>query len=444
MPVKLNFPKDFLWGISTASYQVEGAAYEGGRETSIWDVFARKPGAVYAGENGDIACDQYHRYKEDVALMAKLGFKSYRFSLSWVRIIHAATGEVNKAGVAYYRALCAELHHYGIEACATIYHWDLPQLLQERGGWAARSTALAYAEYAKACFRELGGCVDRWLTLNEPFCIAYLGYYAGVHAPGIKDAAQAVNAVHHLNLGHGLAVSAYRKTGLAAPIGITWNMSTPRPATARKEDIEAAAILKAVESEVFVHPVFGKGYPEICTKKLGFNFPVEAGDLDIIQSPIDFVGMNYYREDPAVYDAASPFLAKTVESWQDTSDMGWYITPAGLMRQLHWMRELSAGLPLYITENGYANNDVVSGDGRVHDKPRIEYLQKHFEVCAQAIKEGINLKGYFAWSFMDNYEWAEGYTKRFGIVYVDYATQQRIPKDSAYFFRDVMAGYVEW
>jgi beta-glucosidase len=441
---RLEFPHDFIWGVATASYQVEGAVYEGGREQSIWDVFTRKPGAVYGGENGDVACDEYHRYKEDVALMAQLGFKCYRFSLSWVRIIHAATGEVNKAGIEYYRALCNELHKYGMRACATIYHWDLPQYLQDKGGWAARETVEAYVEYAGACFREFGDLIDQWITFNEPYCIAYLGYYTGVHAPGIKDLSQTIRAIHHLNLAHGLAVNAYRKTGLKAPIGITLNLNTPRPATSRKEDIEAASILKAVESEVFVHPLFGKGYPEVCTGRLGFDFPVKAGDFDIMKAPIDFIGMNYYREDPVVYDETAPFLAKLVTSWQDTSDMGWYITPAGLLRQMRWMHEISKGLPLFVTENGYANVDLVSADGQIHDKPRIEYLKKHFEVCAQAIKENINLKGYFVWSFMDNFEWAVGYTKRFGIVYIDYSTQERIPKDSAYFFRDTIAGYCEW
>jgi len=308
---------------------------------------------------------------------------------------------------------------------------------------AARETARAFAAYAGVCFRELGDCVDRWITLNEPLCAAYLGYYHGVHAPGVKDLGQALRAVHHLNLAHGLAVEAYRKTGLKAPIGITWNLSTPRPATGRREDAEAAAIIRASESEVFTGPVFGRGYPERL-KDLGFRFPVEDGDMEQIARPIDFVGLNFYSEGAATRDEAAPLKAGGAAAWQDVSDMGWPSTPWGLLRQLRWARDLSRGLPLFVTENGYANPDTVTPDGRVHDRPRIEYLKRHLEACAQAVAEGVPLRGYYAWSLLDNFEWAWGYTRRFGLVHVDYATQKRTPKDSAYFFRDVIAGYGEW
>jgi beta-glucosidase len=441
---RLEFPKDFIWGTATASYQVEGAGHEGGRSECIWDTFSRKPGAVYAGENGEVACDQYHRYAEDIALMADLGFKSYRFSIAWSRIIPAGTGNVNPEGVAYYRKLCEELHKKGIKACATIYHWDLPQALEDKGGWTERSITGAFEEYAKVCFAQLGELVDQWITINEPFCIAYLGYLFGVHAPGIRDTQKAIRAVHHINLAHGLAVQAYRKTGLKAPIGITWNPNTPRPATNSREDQKAALLSRALETEVFMFPILGKGYPDLATKTLKFSPPVKAGDLDIIKEKIDFIGVNYYQESPVASDKKAQFKYSTKPFWQDRSEMGWALTPGGLERQLRWVSSISNGLPIYITENGYARKDEVEVDGRIHDRERIKYIKQHLAICADLIKEGINLKGYYTWSFLDNFEWVWGYTRRFGIVHVDYFTQKRTAKDSAYFFRDTIAGYGEW
>jgi beta-glucosidase len=308
----------------------------------------------------------------------------------------------------------------------------------------------AYEEYAKVCFAELGDLVDQWLTFNEPFCIAYLGYLYGVHAPGIQNVQKAVNAVHHINVAHGLAVKAYRKTGLKAPIGITWNPSTPRPATLSKADKKAALTARALETEVFIFPCLGKGYPEIVTKDLKIAFPVQSGDMETIAQKIDFIGVNYYNESPVAADKKAPFKYSTKPFWQDLSDMGWPLVPGGLERQLRWIAEISKGafgstaLPIYITENGYARNDAVGVDGRIHDKERIEYIREHLAVCADLILEGIPVKGYYAWSFLDNFEWAWGYTKRFGIVHVDYFTQKRTAKDSAYFFRDTIAGYGEW
>jgi beta-glucosidase len=446
---QLTFPKDFLWGAATASYQVEGAGHEGGRSECIWDIYARTPGNVYAGETGEIACDQYHRYKEDIALMAGLGFKAYRFSIAWPRIFPNDSPQggtrVNSEGIAYYRSLCEELHKAGMKACATIYHWDLPQTLQDAGGWAWRGIVDFYLAYAQACFEGLGDVVDQWITMNEPYCVAYLGYLHGVHAPGIKDAEQAFRAVHHINLAHGRAVEAYRKTGLKAPIGTTLNLSFPRPATASEADTKAAFINRAFASDVFLYPILGKGYPEIVTKDFGVKFPIEAGDMETIAAPIDFIGVNYYNEGAVSWDDAAPTKNSGQPFWQDFSDMNWPVTPFGLKRLLEWLnRETGGRLPLYITENGYARKDEIEPDGRVHDKERIEYLKCHLETIATLVKDGLPLKGYFAWSLMDNFEWAWGYTRRFGIVHVDYITQKRTPKDSAYFFRDVMAGFGEW
>jgi beta-glucosidase len=447
---RLDFPKDFLWGTTTAGYQVEGATREGGRGESVWDVFARKPGAVYNGENGDVACDQYHRYKEDIALMSELGFKSYRFSIAWPRIIPAGTGKVNPEGIAYYRTLCEELRKNNIHTCATLYHWDLPQPLEDAGGWADRSVLGPFEEFVKVCYKELGDVVDMWITLNEPFCIAYLGYAFGVHAPGHKDQQKAASAAHHLNMAHGIAVREYRKTGLKAPIGITWNPITPRPATAKPADIKAAERSRAFNTEIFVYPCLGKGYPEIVTKELNVKFPIKDGDLETIAQPIDFMGINYYSESPVAADENSPVKFSIKPFWQEVTAMDWPLTPGGLGRQLEWLADVSKGafgkpeIPIYITENGCAYEDVLTSDGRVHDIQRIKYLQQHLAICADVIKKGVPLKGYYVWSLLDNFEWAFGYSRRFGIIHVDFKSQKRTPKDSAYFFRDVIAGFGEW
>ncbi|MDR1286084.1 MAG: family 1 glycosylhydrolase, partial [Treponema sp.] len=303
--------------------------------------------------------------------------------------------------------------------------------------------AEAFEEYAAVCFAELGDVVDQWITVNEPYCIAWLGHDTGQHAPGIRDLNKALRVVHHINLAHGFAVRAYRKTGLRAPIGITWNPSTPRPATGSAADKKAALTARAVETEVFLFPVLGKGYPEIVTQELGLAFPVQNGDLAVIAQKIDFIGVNYYTEYPVAEDAGARFKYALQPFWQDTSAMNWPVVPGGLERQLRWIHGISGGLPLYVTENGCARHDRIEPDGRIHDRERIAYIRRHLEVCARLIQEGVPIKGYYVWSFLDNFEWYYGYAERFGIVYVDYADQKRIPKDSAYFLRDVMAGYGE-
>jgi beta-glucosidase len=280
--------------------------------------------------------------------------------------------------------------------------------------------------------------------MNEPLCVTFMGYLTGVHAPGVKDPAQAVGAVHHILLAHGAAVREYRKTGLKAPIGVTLNINTPRSATKSEADVEAARRARAFEAEVFLFPLIGKGYPETVLQA-GWKFPVEPGDLDVIAEKMDFIGLNYYFENAVAWDASSPNKYSNVPFWQERTDMGWPAVPGGLYRQIKFASEATGGtLPFYITENGYANPDSVDGDGRVHDGKRIAYLKEHLSVCSTLIKEGVKLKGYFVWSFLDNFEWTWGYSKRFGIVHVDYKTQKRTLKDSAYFFRDVMSGFGEW
>ncbi len=429
-----QFPKDFEWGAATASYQVEGAAYEDGRGLSIWDTFSRIPGKVYAGENGNVAVDQYHRYPEDIALMKQLGIKSYRFSIAWPRIIPSGRGEVNPKGVAYYTNLIQALLEAGIEPVPTLYHWDLPQTLQDEGGWTVRTTAEAFAEFAEVCFKEFGGYVTKWITLNEPFCAAYLGYLYGIHAPGIQDKQQACEAVHYLNLGHGLAVKKFREMEIQGSIGITWNLMTPEAASQNPEDLMAQAHATALQSEVFTDPVLGKGYPLAALAHEGVTLPQGfEEDLKTISLPIDFIGLNYYTESIMGAEEELP-------KWEPVTDMGWPIVPEGLLRQLRWINQKTEGnIPFYITENGMANPDTMNqNDKRVHDPERIDYLQKHLTICTQAIEEGIPLKGYFLWSLLDNYEWAHGYTKRFGIIYCDYVTLERTPKDSFYYYRDVI------
>lgn len=443
MNTGFSFPSDFLWGTATASFQVEGAANEGGRGTSIWDTFCRRPGAVAFDHTGDVATDQYHRYEEDVQLMYELGAHSYRFSIAWPRIQPDGSGAFLPNGFDYYNRLVDALLEKGIDPSVTLYHWDLPQALQDAGGWPNRETALRFADYARAVYTALGDRVTRWITLNEPWCTAFLGYDHGIHAPGIQDKQQTYATIHHLNLAHGLAVTAFRESGLKGDIGITWNLATPRPATRREEDLHAADRSADGPSRMFVDPVFGRGYPERHLAALPeVTMPVEPGDLEIIAQKIDFVGMNYYNESVVAYDPQAPEEFRMVNSYHERTHMDWPVTPEGLYRQLHWVHNATGGLPIYITENGCAYPDQLSEDGtRVHDTKRIDFLRKHFTVCARAIQDGVNLKGYYLWSFIDNFEWAYGYTRRFGIVYCDYVDQRRVPKDSYYYYREVIAGH---
>ncbi|MDY7027822.1 MAG: GH1 family beta-glucosidase [Spirochaetota bacterium] len=437
-----QFPEDFLWGTATASYQVEGAVSEGGRTPSIWDTFSHTPGRVAHGHTGDTACDQYHRYREDVRLMRDLGAGAYRFSLSWSRILPNGGGKINEEGVRYYRDLIAELQAGGIEPVVTLYHWDLPQELEDAGGWTSRATAERFSEYAQRCF-ELFPEVKMWISLNEPFCSAILGYLRGVHAPGIRDHRKALSAVHHLLLAHGTTVRAFRRGGYEGKIGITLNMQTPRPATIRQEDEEAADRAADLPTRMFLDPILGKKYPQRYFDAYpGFTMPIRDGDMKIISERIDFLGVNFYWEDVVVRDESHPEKYRVDGQYQRRTAMGWPVTPEGLYRHLVWISRRTGDLPLFVTENGAAFDDSLSEDGlHCHDPRRIEYLRSYLDACRRAIDAGVPLKGYFLWSFIDNFEWSHGYEKRFGIVYCDYNDQQRrIPKDSFYFYRDVING----
>ncbi|MEU4160279.1 GH1 family beta-glucosidase [Actinoplanes sp. NPDC026670] len=439
----ITFPEGFVWGTATASYQIEGAAREDGRGPSIWDTFSRTPGKVHAGHTGDVACDHYHRYAEDVALMADLNLGAYRFSVAWPRVRPDGTGPVNTRGLDFYDRLTDELLGKGIDPVVTLYHWDLPQTLEDRGGWTVRETAEAFAEYAQVVYGRLGDRVGTWTTLNEPWCSAYLGYGNGIHAPGRQDPAGSLAAVHHLNLAHGLAARALRSAG-ARSISITLNPCEVSPLDpANPADVDAARIIDGVANRIFFDPLLRGHYPadvlEHISRITDLSF-IKDGDEAIINAPIDVLGINFYTPSyvsakpgqPAALDYPGSEGIAFRKPVGPVTDMGWQIEPASLTRLLTRIHRDYPGTPLMITENGAAYPEGV------HDPLRIEYVDAHLRACHDALAAGVDLRGYFAWSLMDNFEWAEGYAKRFGIVHVDYTTQQRVLKDSAKWYREVI------
>ncbi|MFI5842387.1 GH1 family beta-glucosidase [Catenuloplanes sp. NPDC051500] len=445
------FPQDFLWGAATAAYQIEGAVTEGGRGPSIWDTFSHTPGRTLNGDTGDVACDHFHRLREDVRLMAELGLKSYRFSLAWSRIQPTGSGAVNQAGLDFYRRLADELLEVGILPWATLYHWDLPQALEDAGGWPARDTAARFADYAQLTVAALGDRVTNWTTFNEPWCSSFLGYGSGVHAPGVQDGAAAVKAAHHLLLGHGLALQAVRDTTPAAQLGITLNLYSMAPATSSDADADAARRIDGLANRFFLDPVLKGEYPADVVEDLAhvtdFTHLLD-GDLATINQPLDFLGINYYSRHvvaaplPSAVAEPSPWTgSETVRfvhrDGVPVTDMDWEIDAPGLIETLRGVAENYPPVPLYVTENGSAFVDKVV-DGEVDDPGRVDYFDKHLRACHTAIEAGVPLKGYFAWSLMDNFEWSWGYAKRFGMVYVDYETQERIPKSSARWYADVI------
>ncbi len=440
----MPFPADFLWGAATAAYQVEGAATEDGRGESIWDRFSHTPGATENGDTGDVACDHYHRWPEDLDRMADVGLRSYRFSIAWPRIYPDGDGTLNRRGLDFYARLVDGLLERGIAPMATLYHWDLPQALETRlGGWGARETAERFGEYATTVFGALGDRVPYWVTLNEPWVAAYIGYFTGRHAPGQHDLAKAVRASHHLLLGHARAVEAYRSLALPGRIGITLDLQTAAPDGDSDEDRAAATLGDGYTNRWFLDPLFRGSYPEDVLDLFRDHGAaldvVESGDLAAIAAPIDFLGMNFYRR--RLFRASAAGLGWTerlAREGQETTEMGWAIVPDALDEQLARLRADYPPIPLYITENGMADRDAVGADGAVHDPRRIQYLRAHIAVVEQAIAAGSDLRGYFAWSWMDNFEWGFGYRPRFGLVHVDFTTQQRVPKDSARWYAEVI------
>lgn len=448
----LVFPPDFVFGSATASYQIEGAATEDGRGPSIWDTFSHTPGRTRGGDTGDVADDHYHHVTEDLDLMKSYGLDAYRFSIAWPRIQPTGSGPVNHAGIDFYDRLIDGLLERGISPTVTLYHWDLPQPLEDAGGWPNRETAERFAEYARICGEAFGDRVEQWTTLNEPWCTAYLGYAIGEHAPGRQDPVDALKATHTLNLAHGMAVQALRASVTGDPkYSITFNLMTALPATDSDDDVLAAEKVHALNNRVFTSPVmFGRLEPlvlELTKDYTDWSF-VRDGDLETIHQPIDVLGLNWYM--PGVVRHVDPVPLARGAEWRPTSnigiddveevtqdvpttDMGWPINPAGLEQQLLRMAEEFPGVPLVVTENGCAFDDPVV-DGRCHDARRVDYLNRHISAVHRAMEQGVPVRGYYVWSLMDNFEWAEGYAKRFGITHVDYDTQVRTPRDSALWY----------
>jgi beta-glucosidase len=434
------FPPHFLWGVAMAAYQVEGAVTEDGRGESIWDRFCRTDGSVRNGDSGTVACDFYHRYPEDIALMRDLGVTALRFSVAWPRVLPEGRGRVNGAGLDFYDRLVDELLEHGIEPLVTLYHWDLPVALEDAGGWPRRSTVDAFCEFTAAVAARLGDRVTRWITQNEPWVVAWLGYGQGEHAPGRRSTADALAAGHHVLLSHGLATSEIRRYSPGAQVGIAIDVNDVQPATRSPADVAAAREHDGERNRWFLDPVFRASYPADVAERFAPYLPAIAdGDMAVIATPIDFLGLNYYRREVVARseDGGHRILHQDDSPY---TDMGWEISPTGLTDVLVRMRDEYAPAAIHITENGAAFEDVRGHDGEVRDPERQAYLASHLDAVARAIALGVPVEGYFAWSLLDNFEWARGYSKRFGLVYLDYPTLDRIPKSSFSWYRDFIAG----
>lgn len=441
------FPAGFLWGVATSAPQIEGSFAAGGRGESIWDRFAAIPGRIADGSNATVACDHYHRWPEDVRLLQWLGVGAYRFSVAWPRVLPAGRGAINAAGLDFYDGLVDALLDAGIQPFVTLYHWDLPQALQESGGWAARGTAEAFAEYAGVVAHRLGDRVHHWITHNEPWCVSVLGHEAGEHAPGHRDPAEALRVAHHVLLSHAWAADAVRRNAPGSEVGITLNLTPAAPASEGDADRLAAHRFDGMFNRWFLDPLFRGCYPEDTVADrvrrghlVDADMPfVQDGDLDAIATPMDFLGINYYSRVIVRADAAGDPVAVPLHPQTKRTEMGWEVFPHGLHELLVRIWREYRPPKIYITENGAAFADRVETGGRVPDARRIEFLRGHFMAAHRALADGVPLRGYFVWSFLDNFEWAHGYTKRFGLYWVDFATQQRIAKDSAFWYREVAA-----
>jgi beta-glucosidase len=436
------FPDEFIWGVATSSYQIEGAWDEDGKGESIWDRFCHKPGNIHNNDTGDIACDHYHRWLEDVHLMEELGIPAYRFSISWPRIFPKGTGVVNQAGLDFYNGLVDALLEADIVPYVNLYHWELPQALQDQGGWPARATAEAFAAYAHTMSRSLGDRVRHWMTLNEPFVSAYIGYLEGRHAPGHRDLDEMVAASHHLLLAHGWAVQAIRSNVSQADVAIVLNMHPVHPASPSEADRRAARLQDGALNRWYLDALSGRGYPQDMLDEYGREMScIEEGDMQTIVAPIDYLGVNYYtrniaRSDEIPEDQNEP---RTINPTKEVTEMGWEIYPEGLYEVVERIHKDYKFQAVMITENGAAFDDHKNPDGEVEDADRIQYLSAHLREALRAIRAGIPLRGYFAWSLLDNFEWAHGYSKRFGLIYVDYETLERTPKQSAHWYSRVIS-----
>jgi beta-glucosidase len=440
--LKIEFPERFVWGAATSSYQIEGAWQEDGKGESIWDRFSHTPGSVRDGDTGDVTCDHYHLWREDIALMKEIGLQAYRFSMAWPRLLPEGIGRANQPGLDFYDRLVDGLLEAGIEPFVTLYHWDLPQALQDQGGWPARATAEAFVAYADLASRTLGDRVSQWITLNEPFVSAIVGYLEGRHAPGHSDLDEALAAAHHLLLAHGWAVPVIRRNSPGARVGIVLNLHPQTPASSGAADRAAAWQQDGIINRWFLDPLAARGYPADIVAHYGRPMDsVQAGDVEAIAAPLDFLGVNYYTRGIArssvVPEAEN--APRTVFPRSEQTEMGWEVYPEGLYQILGRVHFDYRFPSIYVTENGAAYLDRIGPEGQVEDPPRVAYLKAHFAEAARAIAAGVPLRGYFVWSLMDNFEWAHGYSKRFGLIHVDYATQQRILKTSARWYRRVIA-----
>ncbi|MFF4794868.1 GH1 family beta-glucosidase [Streptomyces sp. NPDC001276] len=438
-------PHDFRWGTATSAYQIEGAVAEDGRSPSIWDTFSHTPGKIDNDDHGDTACDHYHRWRADVALMSRLGLNAYRLSIAWPRVMPDGDGLVNPKGLDFYDELIDGLLAAGITPSVTLYHWDLPQALQDRGGWPERETAEHFAAYASVVAERLGDRVSHWTTLNEPSCSAWIGHLEGKMAPGLTDLTAAVRASYHLLLGHGLSAQAIRAATSGAEVGIVNNLSTVFPASDSPEDEAAARRHDGHVNRWWLDPVHGRGFPADMREVYGVDLPERPGDLDIIAAPLDWLGLNYYFPATVADDPAGPVPhARSVRRPDVTrTGMDWEIDASGIETLLLRLTHEYGARKLYVTENGSAFPDTVGPDGTVDDPERQDYLVGHLAACASAARKGAPLAGYFAWSLLDNFEWAYGYAKRFGLVHVDYATQARTIKGSGHRYADIVRAHGE-
>jgi beta-glucosidase len=437
-----DFPATFRWGSSTSAYQIEGGADRDGRGESIWDRFCAQAGNIRDGSSGAVACDHFHLWQQDLDLARDLGLNAYRFSIAWPRIFPNGRGSTpNRHGLDFYSRLVDGMLERGLEPWATLYHWDLPQALQEAGGWANRDTVHAFVAYADAVSRHLGDRVKHWITHNEPWCTAFLGHHQGVHAPGLKNFKTALQVNHHVMLSHGLAIPVIRGNVAAADVGIALSLHPTRPDSQRAEDIAAAWRHDGLRNRWFLDPLYGRGYPADVVEVLGADAPVVTpGDLDAMAAPMDFLGVNYYFPETVADAPDEPGMAVRVLEPVDVerTAFDWEVSPEGLVTLLTRVTRDYAPARIYVTENGATYDDVLGSDGEVDDWKRRSYLARHLAAAKQAIAAGVPLQGYFVWSLLDNFEWAEGYTRRFGLVYVDYRTQRRILKLSGKWYREFL------
>lgn len=441
--MKLSFPENFLWGVSTSAYQIEGAWNEDDKGESIWDRYVHQPDHILHADTGDVACDHYHRMPQDVALLKELGIPCYRFSISWTRILPDGRGPINSKGLAFYDRLTDSLLAAGIQPKAALYHWDLPQALQDSGGWPNREVTDRFADYAQIVFDKLADRIKWWATHNEPWVVAFLGYAHGIHAPGICDYSQAYQAVHHLLLAHGKAVQVFRQGGYKGQIGLILNLNGVLPASNNAADLAATQRVHDETHALFLDPIFKGAYPQRLFDFIGPHQPkIRSGDLELICQPPDFLGINYYGTDIISFDLHGSLnkaraIPYSTPGWGQT-EMGWGIHPEGIKQEVLYIKEKYSNLPIYITENGCAMPDQPDENEFVADWNRIRYIQAHLQALHEAIQEGANVQGYFVWSILDNFEWALGYGPRFGLVRVNYTTQKRTPKQSAIWYRETI------